>query len=94
VRQVEERGQTVSQMSDFYVRPSQRRRGVGGATLEALWCEIPGHWELQVHVRNEAAMRFWPTLIARHATRAAARHDVVEGDGRRVEYRFHISASA
>ena len=92
VRQIEERGQLVSQMSDFNICAAWRRRGFGGAALAQLWHEIPGQWELQVHVQNHAAMKFWPTLIARHAAAPALRTEVVEDDGRRIEYRFRIAA--
>lgn len=91
VRQIEERGQAISQMSEFSVSPAERRNGVGRAALELLFAEIPGHWELQMHVQNAAAMAFWPAMIERVAAEIPSRRNVVEADGRRVEYRFRVA---
>lgn len=90
VRQTEAQGQPVAQMSEFYVRPAHRREGVASDAIERLWREFPGRWELQVHMRNAAAMAFWPVVIARHAAAPPTRSELDEADGRRIEYRFRI----
>lgn len=88
VREVLDEG--VIQMSDFYLRPDHRRGGIGRAALVEVWTRFPGRWELQVHLKNEAASAFWPRCIEAHATGPIEAREVFEEDGRRVEYRFTV----
>lgn len=88
VRQVGEGAAPVSQVSEFYVRPSFRRRGVGRAAARAIWERFPGAWELQVHGRNAGAAAFWRTCIEEIADGSVEVREVVEEDGRRVQYNF------
>ncbi len=91
IREVPESG--VIQMSDFYVRPDARRSGLGSAALAQIWREFPGEWELQVHAQNEAAMAFWPRCIAQWATGEVRAREVMEDDGRRIQYNFEMAAT-
>ncbi len=90
IREVRDEG--VIQMSEFYVRPPCRRRGVGRAAVEAIWARFPGSWELQVHVRNQVASAFWLGCIQALATGPIRATEVVEEDGRRTQYGFEIGA--
>ena len=87
----EVREEEVIQMSDFYICPQARREGAGSASIERLWRDYPGLWELQVHVLNEAAMRFWPQCIQRWSTGKVISEAVSEDDGRRIQYNFEIA---
>lgn len=87
-------GPRATQMSEFYVRPAFRRRGVGRAALAVVWRRFPGAWELQVHPRNAAAAAFWPACIGAHAHGPVRAIDVEEADGRRVQYEFEIPPPA
>lgn len=79
------------EMSEFFVLPAHRRSGVGSAALEALWRIHPGAWQLQVHLRNDAAAAFWPRCIAKHSGGEVEVREVQADDGRRTQYTFEIA---
>jgi predicted acetyltransferase len=88
------KSESVIEMSEFCIQPESRRSGLGRAALAEVWRMFPGIWRLQVHPRNEAAAAFWPRCIAEFASGPVASREVVEEDGRRVEYRFAIAPSS
>ncbi len=81
------------QMSDFYIRPDARRTGCGRAAVAEVWRRFPGSWELQVHPLNEAASAFWRGCIGQCASGRVEIREVIEEDGRRVQYNFEIAAA-
>ena len=89
VRDPESTG-SVREMAEFYVKPSRRRLGVGAAAIELLWRRFPGDWELQVHARNEIAMRFWTACIDRVASTESSVTHIKANDGRRIQFNFRV----
>ncbi len=82
------------QMSEFYIRPEWRRRGLGRAAVGEIWRRFPGSWELQVHPGNPAAAEFWARCIGEVESGSVTKREVVEADGRRVQYDFVIDPAA
>lgn len=86
--------ENVIEMSEFYIRPGSRRTGLGKAAAAAIWRRFPGQWRLQLHPKNRAAAHFWPQCIAAFARGEVTAREIVEEDGRRVEYGFVIEPSS
>ncbi len=91
IREVEK--ESIIEMSDFYVRPTSRRSGLGRAALSEVWRRFPGTWRLQVHPGNAAGIAFWGRCIEESATGNIEVCEVVEEDGRRLQYSFEIAAA-
>jgi predicted acetyltransferase len=89
IREVEREG--ALEMSEFYIRPASRRAGLGRAALAQIWRRFPGRWRLQVHQRNEAGAAFWTRCIEESASGEIEIREVVEDDGRRIEFSFQIA---
>jgi predicted acetyltransferase len=78
------------EVAEFYVVPESRREGVGGAALASIWRRFPGDWELQVHRRNDDAVRFWLSCVKRWVNRDPEVEEVEAADGRRLQLRFRV----
>ncbi len=50
-------------ISEFYVEPPHRRRGLGRQAALAAIATTAGLWELQVFRLTQPAMAFWPQVI-------------------------------
>jgi predicted acetyltransferase len=90
VRRLRSGESAVSQVAEFFVEAGSRRRGIGGAAARALWQLFPGRWELQVHRRNAAAVRFWSRCIEAEATAPPRVEEVEAEDGWRLRYEFTV----
>ena len=53
-----------SQVAEFYVIPEKRGLGIGKHVVLEIFNMFPGHWELQVHSNNKAAICFWEKCIS------------------------------
>jgi predicted acetyltransferase len=51
------------EMSEFYVRPSRRRRGVGCDFARRLFHRFPGEWKLSQVQSNAIAVHFWHGVL-------------------------------
>jgi predicted acetyltransferase len=80
----------VWEIAEFYIVPENRRAGVGGVALACIWRRFPGDWELQVHIRNTDALRFWLFCVNKWASRAPEVAEVEAEDGRRLQLRFRV----
>jgi predicted acetyltransferase len=80
----------VHELSEFYVKPESRRLGVGRRAVGAIWSRFPGEWELQVHARNSAAIRFWASRTAAEANSRPQVHEVQARDGERIQFNFRV----
>ena len=54
----------VCDVAEFFVLRKYRRRGVGAALARQLFELFPGRWEVRQLLANEAATRFWRSVIA------------------------------
>jgi predicted acetyltransferase len=79
------------QLAEFYVTPDSRRTGIGRAAIAAIWRRFPGAWELQVQVRNTAACNFWTSCLEGLACETPTTREIEAGDGKRVQFNFHVS---
>lgn len=52
------------EMSEFYVRPEQRRNGLGRAFAKAVLLRFPGRWQLGVASGASNAKSFWNATLA------------------------------
>jgi predicted acetyltransferase len=53
-------------MSEFFVGPSFRRRGVGRGAAMLLFSRFAGEWIIAEQARNPGAIRFWRRVIAEY----------------------------
>jgi len=78
------------QVAEFYVRPDSRHLGIGRDAVLEIWKLFPGQWELQIHARNAAAVRFWESCIETEATDNPQLREVKASDGKRLQFNFRI----
>jgi predicted acetyltransferase len=83
---------TVWHVAEFYVMPASRRGGRGRAAAAAMWRRFPGDWELQIHLRNSAALHFWRSCVAACAHGAVVETAIESDDGRRIQLDFRVDA--
>jgi predicted acetyltransferase len=55
-------------MSEFYVAPSMRRRGVGRRAASLLFSRFDGEWEVLEDEGNRDALAFWRRVIGQHTS--------------------------
>src|SRR5262249_564462 len=77
--------------AEFYVKPGSRRLGCGRDAIASIWRRYPGAWELQVHARNVAGLRFWASCIAPCADDPPDVKEIKAEDGRRIQFNFCIA---
>jgi predicted acetyltransferase len=71
----------VYDMSEFYIKPEYRRRGIGGDTARAIFTRFPGRWTVSQFKQNQPAIRFWRRVLEGFAPFDRTR-------GERIEQRF------
>ena len=49
-----------------------------------------GDWELQVHARNSAAIRFWMLCVDAAACENPTITKIESSDGERFQFNFHV----
>ena len=81
-----------SELAEFFIQPGSRRIGIGREAARAVWEAFPGQWQLQVALGNGAAMAFWRKCIDSFASGHVSLEHFVGEDGRRIRYRFTVSA--
>ena len=94
VRLPESTGTGRHQLAEFYVSPAHRRSGLGMKAVRDVWRRFPGAWEVQVHVRNVAAVGFWSTATRSFASSEARITETVSSDGPRLRFHFDIARGA
>ncbi|MGC4189762.1 MAG: GNAT family N-acetyltransferase [Thermomicrobiales bacterium] len=63
-------------MAEFFIMRKFRRTGVGETAARTLFGQFPGPWSVSQMQWNDAAQRFWRTVIARYTQGAyTERHD-------------------
>jgi predicted acetyltransferase len=78
------------EVAEFFITPASRRMGVGRDALALIWRRFPGSWELQVHARNTAALRFWTSCIEASAQEDPELTEVETVDGKRFQFDFRV----
>jgi len=81
----------VWQVAEFYITPASRRVGIGRDAIASIWCRFPGAWELQVHARNIAALRFWTSCAEGWGQEAPQVIEVEAEDGKRFQFNFCVN---
>lgn len=77
-------------MSEFFILRKYRRQGIGETVALDVFARFPGPWHVDELAQNEAAQRFWRSVIGR-----ATGGDFTEStspDARKVIQEFTISA--
>ena len=86
-------GRSASQVAEFYVKPVSRRLGCGREAVASIWRRFPGPWELQIHARNAAALRFWTSCAAALARKPLRVREIDAEDGKRIQFDFYVAAA-
>jgi len=76
-------------MAEFYVRRSERRRGVGQAAAALIFSRFAGEWEIAEAMTNSDAVNFWRQTVMAYTH---GRYDERVRDGE-VRQRFISSHS-
>lgn len=84
----------VWEVAEFYVTPISRRMGVGREAIASIWSRFPSAWELQVHARNTAAVRFWASCIQALAQETPQVTEVEAKDGKRLQFNFRVGQAS
>ena len=80
----------VYQLAEFYIKPENRRLGIGRRAVRAILKRFPGQWELRVHTRNSAAVQFWESCLKAVVGELLQRREVQGRDGRRIQFHFSV----
>jgi predicted acetyltransferase len=56
-------GAAQFRMSEFFVAPAARRRGVGARAAQLLFSRFEGEWEVLQDENNRAALAFWRRVV-------------------------------
>jgi predicted acetyltransferase len=76
----------TTDMSDFYIRPAFRRRGVGFDFAQAVIARFPGSWTLTQYKAKADSIAFWRSVIGE---RPFTEHDYISVNGNaRVKQSF------
>jgi predicted acetyltransferase len=59
-------GSAQFRMSEFFVAPAMRRRGVGMRAASLLFSRFDGEWEVLEDETNRSALAFWRRVIGLH----------------------------
>ena len=77
----------VTDMSDFYIRPAYRRRGVGFDFAREVIARFPGRWTLTQYKAKTDSIAFWRAVIGE---RPFTKEDYVSVNGnKRVKQSFY-----
>jgi len=78
------------EMSEFYICPSARDRGVGQAAAVEVWRRFPGAWEVEVSRANRRAVSFWSRAIHRATGEPPGKPVPAQQDVGRLVFRFTV----
>jgi predicted acetyltransferase len=79
------RGGADFRMSEFFIAPAARRRGVGARAAVLLFSRFEGEWEVLEDAENRAALAFWRRVIGSQA--AGCFREIREGNEIRQRFR-------
>jgi predicted acetyltransferase len=57
----------VRELSELFVIPAYRKKGVGESAALQAFTRFRGKWELRVMAENDGAMAFWRQVVRRHS---------------------------
>lgn len=58
-------GKEIPELSDIFVLPKYRNRGVAKYVVEKLMLPLAGEWHVAVYQKDTQALRFWEHLFSR-----------------------------
>jgi predicted acetyltransferase len=90
IRDTQSTESLYSQVAEFYIIPEKRGIGIGQKAAFAILGMFPGHWELQVHSKNKAAIGFWEKCIRLKAKYEPNVSRITANDGSRTQYNFEV----
>ena len=68
-------------MGYFFIARHYRGRGVGKQVASKLFAQFSGAWEVYFYTNNQAASRFWNSVIAESSTRdVATSAQIIDGE--------------
>ncbi len=73
-------------MAEFYIIPSERRRGAGSTAAGQVLIRHPGQWGLDILRTNTAALRFCPAALAAAGVHGLRRSKA----GKCIRYQFEV----
>ena len=79
------RGGADFRMSEFFIAPAARRRGVGARAAVLLFSRFEGEWEVLEDAENRAALAFWRRVIGSQS--AGRFREIREGNEIRQRFR-------
>jgi predicted acetyltransferase len=82
------RGAAEYRMSEFFVAPDARRRGVGARAAALLFSRFEGEWEVLEDAGNRSALAFWRRVIG--AQSAGRFREIREGNEIRQRFRSAV----
>ena len=84
-------GDSVREISEFFVLKKYRRGGVGRYAARWLFARYPGEWEVAELLWNVPAQRFWRNVIAQAAHGTVTERRVRDDDLTFVVQRFRTA---
>lgn len=79
------RGGADFRMSEFFIAPASRRRGVGERAASLMFSRFEGEWEVVEDAANRPALEFWRRVIGAQA--AGRFREIREGNQIRQRFR-------
>jgi len=79
-----------SQMAEFYIIPERRLQGIGKKAAIAVFDLFPGNWEVQIHIKNVVAVKFWKKCIESKARYEPSVTQITAPDRKRLQYYFTV----
>ena len=80
----------VYQLAEFYIKLESRRLGIGRRAVRTILKRFPGQWELQVHTRNSAAVRFWESCLEPVTSELPQRREIQTRNGWHIQFHFSV----
>jgi predicted acetyltransferase len=86
-------GNVCSDVAEFFILRSHRRRGLGTRVVHQIFRKFPGAWQVRVRVSNPPACRFWKHAIAAFAGEAFRADRMWSGGADREVFWFESPGS-
>lgn len=58
-------GKALPELSDIFILPKYRNKGIAKQVVEQLMLSLPGEWHVAVYEKDAQAQRFWERLFSK-----------------------------